>query len=144
MPIFITDAAFILENRETHRRALFFLEMDMATERIVSYVLRDSRITLHYKLSQYDRYLKSLRYRETYNAFGDFRFFTLLFVTLGKERVEHVRAEMQDLQESLSDYYRFTTFDEAMGDFLGAIWQSRLLSDTTRYPLVREEVAVSG
>jgi hypothetical protein len=140
----VPDAAFILENRETHRRALFFLEMDMATERIVSYVLRDSRITLHYKLSQYDRYLKSLRYRETYNAFGDFRFFTLLFVTLGKERVEHVRSEMQDLQESLSDYYRFTTFDEAMGDFLGSIWQSRLLSDTRRYPLVREEVAVSG
>ena len=140
----IPDAAFILENRETHRRALFFLEMDMATERIVSYVLRDSRITLHYKLSQYDRYLKSLRYRETYNAFGDFRFFTLLFVTLGKERVEHVRSKMQDLQESLSDYYRFTTFDAAMGDFLGAIWQSRLLSDTTRYSLVREEVAMSG
>jgi hypothetical protein len=134
----VPDAAFILENRETKKRALFFLEMDMATERIVSYVLRDSRITLHYKLSQYDRYLKSLRYRETYNAFGDFGYFTLLFVTLGKERVNNVRTEMQDLQESLSDYYRFTTFDEAMGDFLGAIWKSRSLTDISVYPLVRD------
>jgi Replication-relaxation len=32
----IPDAAFILENRETNRRALFFLEMDMATERITT------------------------------------------------------------------------------------------------------------
>lgn len=134
----VPDAAFILENRVTRKRALFFLEMDMATERIVSYVLRDSRITLHYKLSQYDRYLKSLRYQETYKVFGDFRFFTLLFVTLGRERVDNVRAEMQDLDDSLSDYYRFSTFDVAMGDFLGAIWKSRSLTDVSVYPLVRE------
>src|SRR5207245_1902750 len=100
-------AAFILENRDTKKRALFFLEMDMATERIVSYVLRDNRITLHYKLSQYDRYLKSLRYQETYKAYSDFRFFTLLFITFGEQRVENVRREMQDLTSSLSDYYRF-------------------------------------
>jgi len=140
----VPDAAFILENRESGKRALFFLEMDMATERIVSYVLRDSRITLHYKLSQYDRYLKSMRFRDTYAAYGEFRGFTLLFVTLGRERVEHVRAEMHDLAEGFADYYRFTTFDAAMEDFLGAIWKSRSLSDTTTYPLVREESAVSG
>src|SRR4029450_11572947 len=47
----VPDAAFILENTVTKRRALFFIEMDMATERIVSYVLADSRYTLHEKLS---------------------------------------------------------------------------------------------
>ena len=57
----VPDAAFILENIETKKRALFFVEMDMATERIVSHVTRDSRVSLHYKISQYDRYLKSLR-----------------------------------------------------------------------------------
>lgn len=134
----VPDAAFILENRDTKKRALFFVEMDMATERIVSFVLRDGRMTLHYKLEQYDRYLNSSRYRQTYEAFGDFRFFTLLFVTLGEQRVENVRREMQDLSATLSDYYRFTTFDQAMGDFLGAIWKSRSVSDTKSYPLVRE------
>ena len=134
----VPDAAFILENRDTKRRALFFVEMDMATERVVSYVLRDGRMTLHYKLSQYDRYLKSMRYSQTYQEFGEFRFFTLLFVTIGRERLEHIRGELQDLPSDLSDYYRFTTFDEAMGDFFGTVWKARLISDTKSYPLVRE------
>jgi hypothetical protein len=94
-------------------------------------------------LVQYDRYLKSMRYRETYAEYGDFRLFTLLFVTLGEQRVENVRREMQDLSGNLSDYYRFTTFEQVMGDFLGAIWKSRLLTDETTYPLVREEATVS-
>jgi hypothetical protein len=135
----VPDAAFILENIETQRRALFFLEMDMATERIVSHITRDSRITLHYKISQYDRYLQSLRYSQTYAPYGDFRFFTLLFVTLGEQRVENIRREMGNLPTDLGRYYRFSTFEKAMDDFLGAIWKSRSLSDTTVYPLVREE-----
>ena len=61
----VPDAAFVMENIETKKRGLFFVEMDMATERIVSYITRDSRITLSYKLAQYDRYLQSLRYRQT-------------------------------------------------------------------------------
>ena len=109
----------------------------MGTERIVSYITRDDRISLHHKLSQYDRYLKSLRYNQTYAAFGDFRFFTLLFVTLGSGRVENIRAELSDLPVELSGYYRFTTYTEAMGDFLGPIWNSRLISDKQRYSLVR-------
>jgi hypothetical protein len=61
----VPDAAFIVQNIETNKRALFFLEMDMATERIVTHILRDRRVTLHHKISQYDRYLQSLRYRVT-------------------------------------------------------------------------------
>jgi hypothetical protein len=140
----IPDAAFILENTQTTERALFFLETDMATERITSMFPQTKQTTLRRKFSQYDRYLKSLRYQETYKAYGDFRFFTLLFVTLHKERVFNIRKELQDLEERLSSYYRITTFDEAMGDFLGAVWKSRLLSDTTRYPLVREKSVDSG
>ena len=93
----IPDAAFILENIESGKRALFFLEMDMGTERIVSQITRDKRISLFYKLTQYDRYLQSLRYRHTYAAFGDFRFFTLLFITIGEERIENIRREMERL-----------------------------------------------
>jgi hypothetical protein len=69
---------------------------------------------------------------------------SLLFVTLGEQRVENVRREMQDLSTALADYYRFTTFEQAVGDFLGTIWKSRSVSDTKCYPLVREESAVSG
>jgi hypothetical protein len=133
----VPDAAFVLENIETKNRALFFVEMDMATERIVSYITRDSRITLHHKIWQYDRYLKNMRYAQTYAAYGQFRYFTLLFVTLNETRVENVRRETRDLPDKLAGYYRFTTYEQAMGDFLGSIWKSRLLSDTQIYPLVR-------
>jgi hypothetical protein len=51
----IPDAAFVLENVETGRRALFFVEMDMATERVVSQITRDRRITLHHRITQYER-----------------------------------------------------------------------------------------
>jgi hypothetical protein len=133
----IPDAGFVLENIGTKKRRLFFLEMDMGTERIVSHITRDSRITLRHKFSQYDRYLHSRRYAQTYAASGEFGFFILLFVTLSGERLENIRREMSDLPAELAAYYRFTTFDAAMGDFLGPVWQSRLLSDTQVYSLVR-------
>src|SRR5512132_2211763 len=91
--------------------------MDMGTERVVSQITRDKRISLFHKLSQYDRYLQSLRYRQTYAAFGDFRFFTLLFVTIGEQRIENIRREMERLPREFSDYYRLTTYERAMGDF---------------------------
>src|SRR4051812_27203167 len=134
----VPDAAFVMENIESRKRALFFVEMDMATERIVSRITRDDRITLHHKISQYDRYLKSLRYTQTYAPYGEFRFFTLLFVTLGDARVENVRREMHDLPAELAAYYRFTTYEQAMGDFFGPIWKSRSFEDTQAYSLVRE------
>jgi hypothetical protein len=140
----VPDAAFILENRETGARALFFLEMDMATERIVSTNLRETHLSLHYKFAQYDRYLTSARYAQKYKEFGDFGYFTMLFVTFGEERIQHIRSEMRDLSTELDDYYRLTTFEKAMNDFLAGNWLSRALSDTAVYPLVREEVTGSG
>jgi hypothetical protein len=118
--------------------------MDMSTERIHSPLWRNHKATLHHKFSHYDRYLKSFRYTQKYQAYGEFRSFTMLFVTLQAARIEHIRRELQDLPPALAGYYRLTTFDAAMGDFLGAIWQSRLFSDATRYPLVREDSAVEG
>jgi hypothetical protein len=140
----VPDAAFIVENIETKRRGLFFVEMDMATERIVSHITRDVRLTLYHKILQYDRYLQSLRYSQTYAAYGEFRFFTLCFVTLGEQRIENIRRELGSLPQELAAYYRFTTFDAAMGDFFAPIWKSRLVTDSTGYPLVREVSTDTG
>jgi hypothetical protein len=134
----------ILENNQTGKRALFFLEMDMSTERIKTLQLRNYKVTLHHKFSQYDRYLKSFRYTQKYQAYGEFRSFTMLFVTLQEARIENIRRELLDLPKQLAAYYRLSTFDAAMGDLLGVIWQSRILSDTTSYPLVREESTVNN
>jgi hypothetical protein len=93
----VPDGAFIMENIETGRRALFFVEMDMGSERIISHLPRDQKITLHYKLQQYDRYLKSLRYSQTYGEYGQFRSFILLFVTVSSERMAHAARPYTDL-----------------------------------------------
>jgi hypothetical protein len=135
----VPDAAFIMENIETGKRALFFVEMDMVSERIVSHIPRDQKITLHYKLAQYDRYLKSLRYSETYGEYGQFRSFILLFVTMSSERMGNILRHVHDLPVELSPYYRFTTFEDAMGDLFGQIWKSRSVADGQRYSLVREK-----
>jgi hypothetical protein len=98
----VPDAAFIIENIETQKRALFFVEMDRATEPIVSSITRDSRMTLHHKIAQYDRYLQSLKYAKTYSPYGAFTFFTLLLVTLSETRVDHIRQGLADLPVELS------------------------------------------
>ena len=134
----IPDGAFIIENIETGKRALFFVEMDMATMRITSAITRDKRLSLYHKVSQYDRYLQSLRYRQTYRQWGDFSFFTLLFVTFGQTRIDNIRQSLVALPAQLSAYYRFTEYKAAMGDFLGAIWKARNAGDSRLYSLVRE------
>jgi hypothetical protein len=134
----IPDAAFVLENVESGRRGLFFLEMDMATERIVTSISHDRRLTLRYKIEQYDRYLTTGRFATTYASYGEFRHFTLLFVTFGEERIDHIRRALADLPEKLHAYYRFTTFEAAEADFLGPVWLSRSPVDQERYRLVRE------
>jgi hypothetical protein len=111
--------------------------MDMATERIVTHITKDKSTTLHHKMSQYDCYLQSLRYTETYAPYG-VRFFTMLFITLNKERVDNIRQSTYDLPGELAQYYRLATYAQAMGDFLCQIWLSRSPSDTQLYPLVRE------
>jgi hypothetical protein len=79
-----------------------------------------------------------MRYSQKYAAFGDFRFFTLLFVTLGRERVENIRTKMQLLPAAYANYYRFAVFEDAVANFLGAVWKNRNPADSKLYPLVRE------
>ncbi len=69
---------------------------------------------------------------------GEFNSFTLLFVTTSEARIANIQREAGKLGEGTAAYYRFATFHKAMDDFLGAIWRSRILTDTNYYPLVRE------
>src|SRR3954465_15699288 len=133
----IPDAAFVLENLESGRRGLFFLEMDMGTERIVSRISRDPRITLHFKMEQYDRYLQSGRFVQTYRPWGEFRFATVLFVTNSEARVDNIRREMLDLPVTLHSYYRFNTYERTFADFFNDQWKARSPDDDHGYMLVR-------
>jgi len=133
----IPDGAFVMENVETGRHALFFIEMDMATERIVTKISNDKRLTLRFKFEQYDRYLQSRRFAETYANYGTFNNFTLLFVTLKQERVDNIREALSDLPSEFAAFYRLAVFEAVIEDFLGEVWQSRLATDEKRYRLTR-------
>lgn len=135
----VPDGAFILENYTTGRRALFFIEMDMGTERIATKTSRDTSATIIRKLTQYDAYLTSGRFARTYSPFGDFRSFLLLFVTYGRERITNIRRAAGTLSPRLHGYYRFADFPDANTHLLGSIWQSRDSADPKTYPIVESE-----
>jgi Replication-relaxation len=96
----VPDGAFVLENRETSRRGLFFLEMDMGSERIVAKASQDLRATVTGKMQQYDRYLTSGRFAKRYDSLGEFTLATILFVTYGKPRIEAIRLACAPLSRS--------------------------------------------
>src|SRR3954464_6510473 len=133
----IPDAAFVVENIESGRSGLFFLEMDMGTERIVSWMSRDPRITLHFKMQQYDRYLQSGRFAQTYRPWGEFRSAMVLFVTNSETRVDNIRRQMLDLPAALHAYYRFNTYERASADFFNDPWKARSPDDDRGHMLVR-------
>jgi len=119
----VPDAAFVFEKTLTGARALFFLETDMGTERITrgtktGYSIID-------KMRQYERYLTGGRFADTYRVWGDFKFFTLLFVTNSPERVQNIRRAVSALDPKLHAYFQLTTFESVQNDFLGANWYSR-------------------
>jgi hypothetical protein len=136
----VPDGAFIIENRETLRRGLFFLEMDRGTERIIAPKSVDLRATVRGKFVQYDRYLLSGRFARTYQAFGQFGFATVLIVALSPERIENIRQAASDLPDTLHPYYRLyyrlSHFPAVTADFLGPVWKSRSAADPRIYALV--------
>jgi hypothetical protein len=91
----------------------------MATERIITLSRTSQQTSLKRKFSQYDRYLRSSRYAQKYKQYGDFGYFTMLFVTFGEERVQHIRRETRDLATELDDYYRLTPGSRGSGRVRG-------------------------
>jgi hypothetical protein len=97
--------------------------MDMATERIVTQISHNRRLTLHFKFEQYDRYFTSGRFARTY---GPWDAFHLAFVTYDSEMVKSIRSSVADLPSRLHQHYRLSTFEHATGDLLGLIWKSHV------------------
>jgi len=134
----VPDGVCILRNHETGNSGLFFLEVDMGTERLTAPKSRDQRSTIKGKFELYDQYLQSGRFAATYQEYADFRSFLLLFVTTSWERIENIRLTSRSLNQRFHSYYRLATFTETNEDFLGKIWASRSPSDTMRYALIQQ------
>lgn len=134
----IPDAGFILENVETEQRALFLIEIDMGTERIISKLPHGKRFSVHHKMIQYDRYLQGGRFQEKYAQWGRFNSFTLLFITTTENRLNNMREAMSNLPPALHAYYRFNTLDIVLDDFFNGQWRARSRQDESRYQLIKE------
>lgn len=134
----VPDAGFVIENIDSERRALFLIEIDMGTERITSKLAHGKRFSVHHKMIQYDRYLQGGRFQQKYAAWGEFKFFTLLFITTTEARRDNMRGAMADLPPALHSYYRFNVLDTVLADFFNDQWRARSMSDDTNYRLIRE------
>lgn len=134
----VPDAGFVIENVDTGQRRLFLIEIDMGTERITSKLPHGKRFSVHHKMVQYDRYLVGGNFRKRYEPWGEFNFFTLLFITTTKTRRDNMRREMHELSSKLHAYYRFNILETVLANFFNDEWYARSLTDDTRYRLIRE------
>lgn len=108
------DAAFVLEGREG-RRALFFLESDRGTEKILSSRYRDFTD----KMIAYIGYLKGGGFKRYGEAFSGFR---VLVVTTSRTRLANLRRACASL--GLERLVWFTTKSQVTPEgVLGRIWQ---------------------
>jgi len=94
----IPDAAFVLENTWTGRRALFFLEIDRGTE-----VISDPDKGVLKALRFYAEYLLTAKYQRYAHDFScsEFKGFRALFVTTSPVRVQNIRQALCEVTEGL-------------------------------------------
>jgi len=135
----VPDASFAIGNISTGARALFFLELDRATEPITSSGRRNSIMG---KFQNYDDYLRSRKFRETYSRWGEFKNFVCLFVTPegrdGQEtRIANVREASKGLEPRFHSFCRLASYERTSEHFFHDQWLSRNPADKERYRLVR-------
>lgn len=130
----VPDAAFAIANIKTGGRALFFLELDRGTEPITATTRRNSIMG---KFQNYDTYLKSRKFRETYSRWGEFKNFSCLFVTPSDIRIQNVREASGKLDPRCHPFYRLCSYEKASDAFYHDRWQSRDPEDEATYGLVK-------
>lgn len=133
----VPDAGFVLESKDTGKRALFLIEIDCGTERLTTAKPESVSQSFIHKLHQYDRYLLSKRVTARYKHLGDFAFFRVLTITTSHERIDNMRRKSAALVTDLDQYFRFSTQAEIKDNFLHSGWRSRSNVDESTYPLIR-------
>lgn len=133
----VPDAAFVLENERTGGRGLFFIETDRGTERLTSGAAGSYSVSQKFQL--YEQYLRGGRFAQSYEAYGMFRFFTVLFVTTTKERINNARQAATLLDASLHAYFRLATQTAAAETFFGDIWYHRDAADAEASSIIKRD-----
>jgi len=132
--ILIPDAVICLENPATKKRALFFLEVDLGSEKLIS--TTPGHYSLLKKIMLYKKYLDNRgydRYAKTFDY--DFKGFRVLTVMDSETRISRLRTALA--QTPIQGFAWFTdtaTIKEA--DVLGKIWLMTDPTDTNKYSII--------
>jgi hypothetical protein len=118
----VPDGAFILQRRRKEKR-LFLVEMDMGTERGSNRVGKNSTSALPERLRKYEAYLQSRKYAQKYQEWGEFKDFTLLWVTHSADRANNGRKKILDLSPQFHNYYFLNSYDAVATSFFNREWK---------------------
>ena len=138
----VPDAGFVLENTDTGQRGLYFIETDRGTERLTSG--REGSYSVFDKFQLYERYLRGGRFAQTYARDGDFRFFTVLFVTISPARIANTQAASRRLDAQLHPYFRLASLERARLNIFAPIWVSRAPEDEELGRLIKSDSNAMG
>ncbi len=133
----VPDAGFVIEHKDSGKRALFLIEVDCGTTQLLSFQPDADVNSFTNKLAQYDRYLASGRVAQRYKHLGNFSGFHVLVVTSSEARVANMRKAATALPADFHPYYRFSTIDTVRQKFLHDGWLSRDHADHATYKLIK-------
>ena len=132
--VLIPDAVICLENPATGKRALFFLEVDLGSEKLIS--TTPGHYSLLKKIMLYKKYLDNRGYDRYANIFGyDFKGFRVLTVMDSKTRISRLRTALA--QTRIQGFAWFTDTATIKGaDVLGNIWLMTDPTDKNKYSII--------
>lgn len=133
----VPDAGFVLENIDSGKRALFFIEVDCGTERLTTAQPEAVSETFRHKITQYDWYYYGKRFAARYRPWGDFTTFKLLVITESAARIANMRRALGTDHIAYHQLYRFSTQADVLANALHDKWLSRDPNDHHQYPLIK-------
>ena len=134
--ILIPDAVICLGNTATDKQALFFLELDLGTEKLVS--LGRGRYSLLKKMLLYREYLNTRGF-ERYNDMFKYEFkgFRVLTIMNNSSRIRRLRAELS--QRDIRKFVWFAVADKVTRDtILDKIWIKADKEDNGQYSIIKK------
>lgn len=129
----IPDAVICLENPATGKRALFFLEVDLGSEKLLS----TDHYSLYKKIMLYKKYLETGGFERYRTSFGyDFKGFRVLTVMDSETRIARLRHALA--KAGVQGFVWFTDTTTIKGaNVLDKIWLMTDPSDDGKYSIVR-------
>lgn len=131
---FIPDAVVCFENSATKNRGLFFLELDLASERLFS--SNPDRYTVLGKLLLYKDYLVTKGFKKYSGMFDwEFKGFRVLVVLNNQNRIQRIRKKLT--QEGVRKFIWFSEFQEiSEGAVFDKIWLKPDIGDDNKYSIL--------